>query len=131
MKTNLKDIRLQAGLTQAQLAELFGLSSQNYVSKLEAGEYNPSNQLLILYKLLQEGKLTNKKRSCKMERNEKFETIINQIQIDNKEQLQDMTLLEYVELNIKANTYWFFTADTDEEVEQLNQDFINYVDYVE
>ena len=57
MNQNLRDIRLQAGLTQAQLAELFGLSSQNYVSKLEAGEYNPSNQLLILYKLLQEGKL--------------------------------------------------------------------------
>jgi len=55
--TQLKDIRLQAGLTQAQLADLFGLSSQNYVSKLEAGEYNPSNQTLILYKLLQEGKL--------------------------------------------------------------------------
>lgn len=32
---NLKNIRIQAGLTQAQLAELFGLSSQNYVSKLE------------------------------------------------------------------------------------------------
>ena len=58
----LKDIRLKAGLTQTQLAKLFGLSSQNYVSKLEAGEYNPSNQLLILYKLLQEGKLKHTSR---------------------------------------------------------------------
>ena len=54
---NLKDIRLQAGLTQAQLADLFGLSSQNYISKLEAGEYNPSNQLLILYQLLKDKKI--------------------------------------------------------------------------
>jgi len=58
----LKQIRLDAGLTQAQLADLFGLSSQNYVSKLEAGEYNPSNQLLILYKLLQQGKLKHHSR---------------------------------------------------------------------
>ena len=53
----LKQIRLDAGLTQAQLAELFWLSSQNYISKLESGKYNPSNQLLILYKLLRERKL--------------------------------------------------------------------------
>lgn len=54
---NLKDIRLQVGLTQVQLADLLQLSSQNLVSKYESGERTPSNQTQLLYKLLREGKL--------------------------------------------------------------------------
>lgn len=58
----LKDIRLQAGLTQAQLASLLELSSQNLVSKYESGERVPSKQTQLLYKLVQEGKLKHSSR---------------------------------------------------------------------
>ena len=53
----LKRIRLEAGLTQAQLADLLCLSSQNLVSKYESGDRTPSRQTQLLYKLLSEGKL--------------------------------------------------------------------------
>ncbi|HAV56623.1 MAG TPA: hypothetical protein DCX45_03675 [Acinetobacter junii] len=58
----LKDIRLQAGLTQAQLASLLELSSQNLVSKYENGERVPSKQTQLLYNLLREGKLKHNSR---------------------------------------------------------------------
>ena len=56
-KEDLKNIRIQAGLTQAQLASLLELSSQNLVSKYESGDRTPSRQTQLLYKLLSEGKL--------------------------------------------------------------------------
>ena len=59
--------------------------------------------------------------------NNKFESIIKQIKSDNSKELESMSLLEYVKSNIEANQYWFFTADTDEEVDKLNADFIEYV----
>jgi len=63
-----------------------------------------------------------------MARNNKFEAIINQIQIDNKGELKEMSLLEYAKMNLDANRYWFFTADTDDTNEQLNNDFIAYIE---
>ena len=56
-KEDYKKIRLEAGLTQAQLASLLNLSSQNLVSKYESGYRTPSRQTQLLYKLLSEGKL--------------------------------------------------------------------------
>lgn len=56
----LKAIRLQAGLTQTQLAKLFALSSQTRISEFENGKEKPSKRILLLYKLLEEGKLTIK-----------------------------------------------------------------------
>jgi hypothetical protein len=60
--------------------------------------------------------------------NNKFESIINQIKIDNSKELETMSLSDYVKTNIDANQYWFFTADSDEEVETLNNQFIEYVE---
>ena len=60
--------------------------------------------------------------------NNKFESIINQIKIDNSNELETMSLSDYVKTNIDANQYWFFTADTDEEVETLNDQFIAYIE---
>ena len=60
--------------------------------------------------------------------NNKFEAIINQIKIDNSKELKTMSLSDYVKTNIDANQYWFFTADTDEEVETLNDQFIAYIE---
>ncbi len=60
--------------------------------------------------------------------NNKFESVINQIKIDNSKELETMTLSEYVKLNVEANDYFFFTADTDEEVATLNSQFIEYVE---
>jgi len=61
-KENFKSIRLEAGLTQVQLASLLELSSQNLVSKYESGERVPSKQTQLLYKLLREGKLKHHSR---------------------------------------------------------------------
>ena len=62
-----------------------------------------------------------------MKHNQKFENILNQIRQDNQEELKIMSLLDYVKTNIDANQYWFFTADTDEEVNKLNSEFIEYI----
>lgn len=53
----LKQIRLDAGLTQAQLAQLLNLSSQTRISEYENGTRNPSKQTLMLYNLVASGKL--------------------------------------------------------------------------
>jgi len=60
--------------------------------------------------------------------NRKFDNIINQIKNDNSRELEKLTLLEYVQIGIYSNMFCFFTADSDEEVEQLNNDFVNYVE---
>ena len=56
-KESFKNIRSEAGLTQAQLAELFRLSSQNLISKYENGKRVPSKQTQLLYKLVKEQKI--------------------------------------------------------------------------
>jgi transcriptional regulator with XRE-family HTH domain len=53
----LKQIRLDAGLTQAQLAEVLMLSDQTRISEYETGTRNPSKQTLMLYDLVKRGKL--------------------------------------------------------------------------
>lgn len=53
----LKQIRLDAGLTQAQLAEVLMLSSQTRIAEYENGARNPSKQTLMLYDLVARGKL--------------------------------------------------------------------------
>ena len=48
MKTKIKELRLAAGLTQQQLADLVRVSSRTIIS-LEKEQYNPS--LLLAYRL--------------------------------------------------------------------------------
>ena len=48
MKNRVKELRLAAGMTQQQLAELVHVSSRTIIS-LEKGQYNPS--LLLAYRL--------------------------------------------------------------------------------
>lgn len=55
--SRLKKIRLQAGLTQAQLAKFFGLSAYNRISEYENGVRNPSSGIVKLYKLISEKKI--------------------------------------------------------------------------
>jgi transcriptional regulator with XRE-family HTH domain len=61
-KINLKQIRLDAGLTQAQLAEVLQLSNQTRISEYETGARNPSKQTLMLYDLIAKGKLKHNGR---------------------------------------------------------------------
>lgn len=58
----LQKIRLDAGLTQAQLAEVLSLSSQTRISEYENGTRNPSKQTLMLYDLVARGKLKHHSR---------------------------------------------------------------------
>lgn len=58
----LKQIRLSAGLTQSQLAKVFGISSDRYIRELEAGfskgkPLTPSRPLQMLYEMLDAGEL--------------------------------------------------------------------------
>ena len=48
MKNKIKELRLEAGYTQKQLADLALVSSRTIIS-LETGQYNPS--LLLAYRL--------------------------------------------------------------------------------
>ena len=48
MKNKIKELRLEAGYTQEQLADLALVSSRTIIS-LETGQYNPS--LLLAYRL--------------------------------------------------------------------------------
>jgi len=61
-----------------------------------------------------------------MKRNERFEGIIQGIKLDDKI-LTIPEILEYVKINVDANMFYFFTGDTDEEVEILNNEFIKYL----
>ena len=58
----LKQIRISAGLTQSQLAKVFGISSDRYIRELEAGfskgkPLAPSRPLQMLYEMLDAGEL--------------------------------------------------------------------------
>lgn len=48
MKTKVKEFRLQAGITQQQLAELVHVSSRTIIS-IEKGQYSPS--LMLAYRM--------------------------------------------------------------------------------
>ncbi|MDD2522592.1 MAG: helix-turn-helix transcriptional regulator [Anaerolineaceae bacterium] len=47
LKNNLKQIRNQKGLSQADLAELVGVS-RNTISSIETGQYNPNAKLALI-----------------------------------------------------------------------------------
>ncbi len=47
LKNNLKECRAQAGLSQAQLAEIVGVS-RNTISSIETGQFNPTAKLALV-----------------------------------------------------------------------------------
>ena len=47
LKNNLKSIRAEKGLSQAQLAELVGVS-RNTISSIETGQFNPTAKLALI-----------------------------------------------------------------------------------
>ena len=47
LKNRLKEYRNQAGLSQAQLAEMVGVS-RNTISSIETGQFNPTAKLALI-----------------------------------------------------------------------------------
>lgn len=47
LKNRLKEIRAEKGLSQAQLAELVGVS-RNTISSIETGQFNPTAKLSLV-----------------------------------------------------------------------------------
>lgn len=47
LKNNLKNIRTEKGLSQAQLAELVGVS-RNTISSIETGQFSPTAKLALV-----------------------------------------------------------------------------------
>lgn len=47
LKNNLKQVRNRKGLSQANLAELVGVS-RNTISSIETGQYNPNAKLALI-----------------------------------------------------------------------------------
>lgn len=47
VKNNLKDIRAEKGLSQAQLAEMVGVS-RNTISSIETGQFSPTAKLALV-----------------------------------------------------------------------------------
>lgn len=47
LKNHLKKIRTEKGLSQAQLAELVGVS-RNTISSIETGQFNPTAKLALI-----------------------------------------------------------------------------------
>ena len=47
LKNRLKEIRAEKGLSQAQLAELVGVS-RNTISSIETGQFNPTAKLALV-----------------------------------------------------------------------------------
>lgn len=47
LKNNLKGARMEKGLSQAQLAELIGVS-RNTISSIETGQFSPTAKLALI-----------------------------------------------------------------------------------
>ena len=47
LKNRLKEARVEKGLSQAQLAELVGVS-RNTISSIETGQFNPTAKLTLI-----------------------------------------------------------------------------------
>lgn len=47
LKNNLKDLRSAKGLSQAQLAEMVGVS-RNTISSIETGQFSPTAKLALI-----------------------------------------------------------------------------------
>lgn len=47
LKNNLKELRAEKGLSQAQLAETVGVS-RNTISSIETGQFNPTAKLALI-----------------------------------------------------------------------------------
>lgn len=47
LKNNLKDIRTEQGLSQAQLAQMVGVS-RNTISSIETGQFSPTAKLALI-----------------------------------------------------------------------------------
>lgn len=47
LKNNLKEVRLDAKLSQAKLAEIVGVS-RNTISSIETGQFNPTAKLALI-----------------------------------------------------------------------------------
>ena len=47
LKNRLKEARVEAGLSQAQLAEMVGVS-RNTISSIETGQFNPTAKLALI-----------------------------------------------------------------------------------
>ena len=47
LKNNLKEVRLEAQLSQAKLAEIVGVS-RNTISSIETGKFNPTAKLALI-----------------------------------------------------------------------------------
>ena len=47
LQNHIREARIQAGLSQAQLAELVGVS-RNTISSIETGQFNPTAKLALV-----------------------------------------------------------------------------------
>lgn len=58
LKNNLKEHRAKAGLSQAQLAEMVGVS-RNTISSIETGQFNPTAKLALILCIALDTKFEN------------------------------------------------------------------------
>ncbi len=47
LRNRLREVRLETGLSQAQLAEMVGVS-RNTISSIETGQFNPTAKLALI-----------------------------------------------------------------------------------
>ena len=55
LKNRIKEVRMEKGLSQAELAEMVGVS-RNTISSIETGQYSPTAKLAIILSLALEKK---------------------------------------------------------------------------